>query len=67
MLDNMDIETMKKAVEIINGRALIEASGNVTLSTIRNIAKTGVDYISSGMITHSVKSLDISMKNLKML
>ncbi|MBC2396453.1 carboxylating nicotinate-nucleotide diphosphorylase [Clostridium tetanomorphum] len=67
MLDNMDIETMKKAVEIINGRALIEASGNVTLTTIRNIAKTGVDYISSGMITHSVKSLDISMKNLKML
>lgn len=65
MLDNMDTETMKKAVEIIDGKALTEASGNVDLRRIREIAETGVDFISSGMITHSVKALDISMKNLK--
>lgn len=65
MLDNMDTETMKKAVEIIDGKALTEASGNVDLSRIRDIAGTGVDFISAGMITHSVKALDISMKNLK--
>ncbi|MCY6354296.1 carboxylating nicotinate-nucleotide diphosphorylase [Clostridium sp. ZS2-4] len=65
MLDNMDTETMKKAVEIIAGKALTEASGNVNLNRIRDIAATGVDFISAGMITHSVKALDISMKNLK--
>ncbi|GAA0179835.1 carboxylating nicotinate-nucleotide diphosphorylase [Clostridium sediminicola] len=64
MLDNMDIETMKKAVEIIDGRAITEASGNVTIDSIKSIAETGVDFISSGMLTHSVKALDISMKNL---
>jgi len=67
MLDNMDIETMKKAVEMIGGRAVTEASGNVTLSTIRAIADTGVDYISSGALTHSVKALDLSLKNLMLL
>ena len=67
MLDNMDIETMKKAVETIGGRAVTEASGNVTLSTIRAIAETGVDYISSGALTHSVKALDLSLKNLMLL
>lgn len=65
MLDNMDTETMKKAVQMIDGKALTEASGNVDLSRIREIAGTGVNFISSGMITHSVKALDISMKNLK--
>jgi nicotinate-nucleotide pyrophosphorylase (carboxylating) len=67
MLDNMNIETMKKAVEIINKSALIEASGNVNLETVKAIAETGVDYISSGMMTHSVEALDISMKNLKII
>ncbi len=67
MLDNMDCETMKKAVEMIGGRAATEASGNVTLSTIRAIAETGVEYISSGSLTHSVKALDLSLKNLALL
>ncbi|SHH93672.1 nicotinate-nucleotide pyrophosphorylase [Clostridium grantii DSM 8605] len=67
MLDNMNIETMKKAVEIINKSALIEAAGNVNLETVKAIAETGVDYISSGMMTHSAKALDISMKNLKII
>jgi nicotinate-nucleotide pyrophosphorylase (carboxylating) len=67
MLDNMDCETMKKAVEMIGGRAATEASGNVTLSTIRAIAETGVEYISSGALTHSVKALDLSLKNLALL
>ena len=60
MLDNMDIKTMKKAVEIINGKAIVEVSGNVSLRNIKNIANCGVDYISCGCITHSVKALDIS-------
>lgn len=64
MLDNMDVETMKKAVDIISGKALVEASGNVNLDTISSIAQTGVDYISAGNITHSSKILDLSMKNL---
>ncbi len=67
MLDNMDIKTMKKAVEIINGKAIVEVSGNVSLRNIKNIANCGVDYISCGCITHSVKALDISMKNLVLL
>ena len=62
MLDNMMIEEMKKAVEIINGRALVEASGNISLDTIQGIAKTGVDIISIGSLTHSIKAMDISMK-----
>ncbi|MDP4143083.1 MAG: carboxylating nicotinate-nucleotide diphosphorylase [Bacillota bacterium] len=65
MLDNMDLATMKKAVELTNGRAILEASGNVSLDTIRDIALTGVDYISSGSLTHSYTALDLSMKNLK--
>ncbi|GAB6149212.1 MULTISPECIES: carboxylating nicotinate-nucleotide diphosphorylase [Clostridium] len=67
MLDNMDIDAMKKAVKMINGKAIVEASGNVNLKTIRDIANTGVDYISCGIITHSAKALDISMKNLVLL
>lgn len=62
MLDNMSNEDMKKAVEITNCRALLEASGNVTEQTIRSIAETGVDIISLGALTHSVKAFDISMK-----
>ena len=64
MLDNMDVETMKKAVEIINKRALTEASGNVTLENILEVASSGVYYISVGALTHSSKVLDLSMKNL---
>jgi len=64
MLDNMDNETMKKAVEIINKKALIEASGDVTLQNIKRVASCGVDYISVGALTHSFKVLDLSMKNL---
>ncbi len=62
MLDNMDVETMRAAVRRIGGRALVEASGNVTLERVRVIAETGVDFISSGAITHSAPILDISMK-----
>ncbi len=62
MLDNMNCEQMKKAVEIIDGRAKTEASGNITLDNIAEVAKTGVDVISMGALTHSVKAFDISMK-----
>ncbi|TFG37463.1 MAG: carboxylating nicotinate-nucleotide diphosphorylase, partial [Syntrophobacterales bacterium] len=64
MLDNMTTEEMKKAVSLIRGRALVEASGNVTLSTVREIAMTGVDYISVGALTHSAPAADISL-NIK--
>ncbi|MCX8070754.1 MAG: carboxylating nicotinate-nucleotide diphosphorylase [Thermodesulfovibrionales bacterium] len=62
MLDNMTIEEMKEAVRLINKRVIVEASGNVTLDNIRDIAQTGVDIISLGAITHSAKAVDISMK-----
>jgi nicotinate-nucleotide pyrophosphorylase (carboxylating) len=62
MLDNMDNDTMTKAVEIIDKKALSEASGGITHETIAAIAKTGVDIISVGAITHSVKAFDISLK-----
>lgn len=62
MLDNMPLDLMGEAVQIIRGQALVEASGNVTLDTIRAIAETGVDYISSGSLTHSAPAADISMK-----
>ena len=62
MLDNMSCEDMKKAVEINAGRAKLEASGNVTLDNIRDVALTGVDIISLGALTHSVTAFDISMK-----
>jgi nicotinate-nucleotide pyrophosphorylase (carboxylating) len=61
MLDNMDNKTMRKAVEITAGKIDLEASGNVDISTIQEISKTGVDYISSGALTHSVKALDYSL------
>ena len=62
MLDNMSCEDMKKAVKITAGRAKLEASGNVTLDNIRDVALTGVDIISLGALTHSVTAFDISMK-----
>ncbi|MDZ4992087.1 carboxylating nicotinate-nucleotide diphosphorylase [Clostridium perfringens] len=65
MLDNMDIKTLKEAVVLIDNNAEIEASGNVTLDNIGEIAKTGVDFISTGAVTHSFKVLDISMKNFR--
>jgi len=62
MLDNMSTEMMKEAVDYINHRAITEASGNIDINTIRAVAETGVDIISSGALTHSVKALDISLK-----
>lgn len=62
MLDNMDIETMAKAVKLIDGRALSEASGNMDSKDVRAVAETGVDIISFGAITHSVKAMDISLR-----
>ena len=62
MLDNMDLETMRQAVREVGGRVEVEASGRVTLESIRAVAETGVDFISSGALTHSVKALDISLK-----
>lgn len=62
MLDNMSCEQMSEAVSICGGKALLEASGNVTEETIKSIAETGVDIISIGALTHSVKCFDISMK-----
>ena len=61
MLDNMDLATMRQAVKMINGQALIEASGGVNLQTVRGIAETGVDIISIGALTHSAKACDIGM------
>ena len=62
MLDNMDNDTMREAVKIADGKALIEASGGITEETIRGVAETGVDIISIGALTHSVKAFDISLK-----
>ncbi len=64
MLDNMSPEDMKKAVEMIGGRALTECSGNITKENIRSIADIGVDFVSSGALTHSAPILDLSLKNL---
>lgn len=62
MLDNFEIDEMKKAVKIINGKCKVEASGGVNLDTVKTIAETGVDFISVGALTHSVKALDISLE-----
>ncbi|MHB8930977.1 MAG: carboxylating nicotinate-nucleotide diphosphorylase [Melioribacteraceae bacterium] len=61
MLDNMSIKQMNEAVKLIDGKVKVEASGGVNLNTVRAIAETGVDFISVGALTHSVKALDISM------
>ncbi len=65
MLDNMDVDTMKKAIEIINGRAQTECSGNVTRENAEKLVNIGVDFISSGALTHSAPALDLSLKNLR--
>ena len=65
MLDNMSHDTMKKAIEIIDGRAETECSGNVTRENAENLIDLGVDYISSGALTHSAPILDLSLKNLR--
>lgn len=62
MLDNMDNDAMREAVKIADGKALLEASGGITEETIRGVAETGVDIISIGALTHSVKAFDISLK-----
>lgn len=62
MLDNMNCQEMAEAVKLTNGAALLEASGNITLDNIAEVAKTGVDIISLGALTHSVKCFDVSMK-----
>lgn len=62
MLDNMSTALMKEAVKLINGRYPTEASGGITLETIREVAESGVDFISVGALTHSIKSMDISLK-----
>ena len=62
MLDNMSIDLMAQSVALIGGKALAEASGNMGEKDLLEVAKTGVDYISIGALTHSVKSLDISLK-----
>lgn len=64
MLDNMSVGDMKKAVDLIGGRALTECSGNVTRENISQITQTGVDFVSSGALTHSAPILDLSLKNL---
>ena len=67
MLDNMDIDMMKQAIKIIDGRAKTECSGNVTRENISKLTDIGVDYISSGALTHSAPIMDISMKNMQPL
>lgn len=62
MLDNFDLAEMKKAVELIDGRCKTEASGGIDLDTVKQIAETGVDFISIGALTHSVRALDISLE-----
>jgi len=62
MLDNFDTDTMRKAVVLIDGRFEVEASGGITLKTVRSYAETGVDFISVGALTHSFKSMDLSLK-----
>ena len=62
MLDNMDLDQMKQAVEMIDGRALVEASGGMTLDRVRAVAQTGVDLISVGRLTHSAPAVDISLE-----
>ncbi|WP_312206075.1 carboxylating nicotinate-nucleotide diphosphorylase [Epilithonimonas hominis] len=65
MFDNMDVETMIKAVKIVNGRSETEASGGITRDVLNSVAKTGVDFISAGAITHSSSNIDLSLKALK--
>jgi len=61
LLDNMPLDTLRKGVEIVAGRCVTEASGGVTLDTVAAIAETGVDYISSGALTHSAPNIDLGL------
>ena len=65
MLDNMDIETIKKAIKVIGKKAIIECSGNIDINNINRFKGLEIDYVSSGAITHSAKILDLSLKNLR--
>jgi nicotinate-nucleotide pyrophosphorylase (carboxylating) len=65
MLDNMSLNDMKKAVKVAGGRVLLEASGNIKLENVREVAETGVDLISVGALTHSAVAVDISLKIVK--
>ena len=67
MLDNMDTPTMKKAIEMIAGRAITECSGNVTKERLKELSEIGLDYISSGALTHSATILDFSLKHLQVI
>ncbi len=67
MLDNMDTATMKQAIELIAGRAVTECSGNVTKERLKELSMIGLDYISSGALTHSATILDFSLKHLKII
>lgn len=67
MLDNMTPEMMKEAVKLTRGKAVTECSGNITKENIQTIIDTGVDYVSSGALTHSAPILDVSLKNLRVL
>ena len=64
MLDNMSVEDMKEAVKLVSGKAETECSGNVTKENVEKLVDIGVDYISSGALTHSSPILDLSLKNL---
>ena len=64
MLDNMSVEDMKEAVKLVSGKAETECSGNVTKENVERLVDIGVDYISSGALTHSSPILDLSLKNL---
>ena len=65
MLDNMDISTMAEAVKIIGKKCETEASGGITRDKLKEVAKTGVDYISAGALTHSAENIDLSLKAVK--
>ncbi len=65
MLDNMGVDDMKKAVKLINGKCETEASGGITREMLKEVAATGVDFISAGALTHSAKNIDLSLKAVK--
>jgi nicotinate-nucleotide pyrophosphorylase (carboxylating) len=67
MLDNMSYDEIKAAMDMINGSAVVEVSGNITKENIAKLVDLGVDYISSGALTHSAPIMDISLKNLHMI
>jgi len=65
MLDNMDTQTMTRAVQLVNGKCETEASGGITRDMLKEVAKTGVDFISAGALTHSAANIDLSLKAVK--